>query len=63
MESELWDGIFHPVSLHGSLKHLPSNFKNIKKSLICLAKYIKNKKINSDKSNNIKDFKGIGEAI
>jgi len=61
-ELELWDSTFHSVSLHGSLEHLLSDSKKIKKSLTCLAKYIKNKKINPDKSNNIEDFKDIGEA-
>ena len=59
---ELWDSTFHPVSLHGSLEHLLSDSKKIKESLTYLVKYIKNKKINSGKSNNIEDFRGIGEA-
>ena len=45
------------------MEHLPSDSKNIKESLTHLAKYIENKKINWDKSNNIKDFESIGEAI
>jgi len=59
MEPELWDSTFHSISLHNSLKYLHSDSKNIKKSQTCLAK---NKKINLDKSNNIKDFKDIGET-
>jgi len=34
IESKYWDGTFHSVSLYGSLEHLLSNVKNIKKSLI-----------------------------
>ena len=33
--------------------------KNIKKSLNCLAKYISNKNIDTNKANNVKDLKGI----
>jgi len=62
MEPKLWDGNFHTVSLHGSLEHLSSDAINIKKSLVRIAKYIKNKKINSSKANDIKDFEGIGQA-
>jgi len=62
MEPELWNGNFHPISLHKSLKHLASDTNNIKKSLACMAKYIKNKKIEMSKSNNIKDFKDTGKA-
>ena len=31
--------------------------------MFCMAKYIQNKKINTSKSNNIKDFEDIGKAI
>ena len=59
-EPELWDSNFHPVLLHGSLEHLTSDAKNIKKSMGRMAIYIKNKKIETSKSNDIKDFEGIG---
>jgi len=42
------------------LEYLPSS---IKKSLTHIARYIENKKIDSFKSNNIKNLKDIGEAI
>ena len=42
---------------------MASDAKNIKDSLNFIAKYISNKKIESLKSNNIKDLKDIGEAI
>ena len=61
-EPELWNGNFHYISLHSFLEHLPSNANNIKNSLICMVKYIKNKKIDLSKSNNIKDLEDIGEA-
>lgn len=62
IEPKLWDGNFHPMSLHRLLEYLASDAKNIKKSIVCMATYIKNKKIETFKSNNIKNFKGIGKA-
>jgi len=56
-EPELWDSSFYPISLYGSFKYLASDAKNIKNSLNFIAKYISNKKIESLKSNNIKDLK------
>jgi len=63
MEPELWDGSFHPILLHRSLKHLVSNVENIKDSLNFVTKYISNKQIDPKKSNDIQDFKGIGEIV
>jgi len=63
MEPDLWDGSFHPISLHGSIKHIALNSKNIKDSLNFIAKYITNKQVNLAKSNDLEDFKSIGEAI
>ena len=57
------DGSFHPVSLHRSLEHLPSDSKNIKKSLHYITNYIKNKNINHNKANDILDLKSIGEVV
>ena len=44
-EPDLWDGSFHPISLHGSIEHLASDAKNIKDSLNFMAKYISNKQV------------------
>jgi len=63
MEPELWDGSFHPISLHGSMKHLTSDAKNIKDSLSFMVKYIGNKQIDLVKSNELEDFKGTRETI
>jgi len=60
---ELWSGSFHPISLHGSIKHFAFNAKNIKVTLTSLAKYIQNKQVNSGKVNDINDFDGMGNAI
>ena len=62
-EPELWDGNFHPISLHGFIKHLASDAKSIKDSLTFIAKYIGNKQLDLTRSNEIEDFKDIGEAI
>ena len=61
-EPELWDSNFHPVSLHRLLEHLASDTKNIRKLMVYMATYIKNKKIETSKFNNIKNFEGIGKA-
>jgi len=63
MEPKLWDGSFHPISLHRSIEYLVSDSKNIKDSLNFIAKYITNKQVNPAKSNDLEDFKDIGEAI
>ena len=62
IEIEYWNGSFHSISLHGLLEHFPSDLLNIKKLLICMAKYIENKKINISKSNNVLELRGIGES-
>ena len=60
---ELWSGSFHPISLYGFIKHFALDSKNIKITLNFLAKYIKNKQVNSSKVNELNDFNGIGNAI
>ena len=63
MELKLWDRNFHLILLYGSLEYLASDFKNIKDLLNFVVKYISNKQINSKRSNNIQDFKDMGETI
>jgi len=63
IEPDLWNSNFSHVSFHGLLEHLLSDTRYIKTSLVCIAKYIKNKKIESSKANNIKYLQGIGEAV
>jgi len=62
-ESKLWNGNFHPILLHRSIKYLTSDSKNIKDSLNFMAKYIINKQVNLAKSNDLKDFNGIEGTI
>ena len=63
LDSESWDGNFHAVSLHGSMKHIASDVLSIKNSLLRIKKYISDKSINSDKANNFKDLSGMGKSI
>ena len=63
MESDLWSGNFHPISLHGSMEQIASDTKSIKDLLNFMAKYISNKKVNLKTANNFKDFDGIGDAV
>ena len=60
---ELWSGSFHPISLHGSIEHFASDSKSIKVTLDFLAKYIRNKKANNNKINDLTNFDGMGDAI
>ena len=62
-DPEIWDSNFYPILLHGSIEHLGSDVKSIKDSLRFMTKYITNKQIESSKANDLKDFKGIGEAV
>jgi len=62
-EPDLWDSSFHPISLHGSMEHLSLDTKNIKDLLNFMAKYISNKQVDLVRSNDLNDFKGIGEAL
>jgi len=63
MESELWSGNFHPISLHGSIEQIASDTKSIKDSLNFMARYISNKMVNPKTANDLKDFDGIGNAV
>jgi len=62
-EPELWSGSFHPISLHGLIKQITLDTKNIKVTLDFMAKYIANKQVNSSHANNLKEFDGMGNAI
>jgi len=62
-ESELWSSNFHPIFLHESIEHIISDTKNIKNFLNFMAQYISNKQVDSARSNDLEDLKGIGEAV
>ena len=44
------------------MEHLALDIKHINKSLRRMQKYILNKSIKEDKTNNVKNLAGIGEA-
>jgi len=58
-----WDGNFHAISLHGFMEYLALDTLNIKESLIRMKKYISGKSIDSAKANEVKDLRGMGEAL
>jgi len=62
-ELDLWSGNFHPISLYGSIKQIVSDYKSIKDSLNFMARYIKNKKVNASKTNDLSDFDSIEDSI
>ena len=62
-EPKLWSRSFYPISLHGSIKQIALDTKSIKDLLNFIAKYISNKKVNSGKTNDLKDFNGMGDSI
>jgi len=62
-EPDLWSGSFHSISLHSSIEHFVSDSKSIKVSLDFLAKYIRNKQVNSNMINDLADFNGMSDAI
>ena len=63
MEPDLWNSSFYPILLHSSIEHIALDSKNIKDLLNFITKYIANKQVDLAKSNDLEDFKGIGEAI
>ena len=61
-DSEFWNSNFRVILLHSSMEYLASNISNIKESLGRIQKYILSKTIESNNTNNIKDFKGISKV-
>jgi len=49
-EPELWSGLFHPISLYGSIEYFASDANNIKVTLNFLAKYIQSKQVDNNKA-------------
>jgi len=62
-ELDLWSGNFHLISLHGSIKQIALDAKNIKDSLNFMARYISNKKVNPKTANDFKDFEGMSDVV
>lgn len=62
-EPDLWNSNFHPIFLHRSIEQIASDSKSIKDSLDFMVRYIKNKKIEASKANNLLDFDSMGDSI
>ena len=63
MNPKIWNGGFHPISLHGFIEHIASDAKSIKDFLKFIAKYISNKQVQPSKANDLDDLDGIGDAV
>ena len=63
MESGIWDGSFHSISLYGSIEYIALDTKNIKGLLNFMARYIANKHMDSLKANNLDDFINISKVV
>jgi len=62
LDPESWDRDFRAISLHGSIKHLVLDIKNIKDLLLRMQNYILSKSIEGNKANDIKDLEGVSKA-
>ena len=63
LDPDSWDGNFHAVSLHGSMKYLALDALNIKESLSRMQEYILGKTIENNSANNINNFKNMGKSL
>jgi len=62
MEPNAWNGKAHPISIFGTIEVIEINAKNIDISLLCIAYFIRSRKVNTSAINNIKKLKGFGNA-
>jgi len=62
LDLEEWNSEFHATLLHGVMKHVVSDIKNIKNSLHRIGKYIRSKAIN-DNPNNYKNLEEVGKEL
>ena len=62
MEPNTWDGKAHPISIFGTIEFIKIDAKNIYTSLLCMADFIRSRKINTGVINNVKELKGFGDA-
>jgi len=63
MDPKIWNGRFHPISLHSSIEHIALDTKSIKDSLKFMAKYISNKQVQPSKANDLDDLDGISNVV
>ena len=62
MEPNTWDGKAHPISIFGTIEFIKIDAKNIYTSLLCMADFIRFRKVDTDIINNIKELKRFGNA-
>jgi len=62
MEPNAWDGKVHSISIFGFMKFLEIDAKNMYTSLLCMANYIRSRKVKSGSINNVPQLKGFSEA-
>ena len=62
-KQDSWDSNFHFILLYNILEYLPSDSKSIKELLYHMMKYVKNKSIESNKTNNIPGLSDVDEVI
>ena len=62
VEPNTWNGEACSISIFRTMEFLEINLKNIFTSLLPIAGYIRNKKIEKDKANDISELKGFSEV-
>jgi len=62
VEPNAWNREVCPILIFRTMEFLEINLKNIFISLLPMANYIRNKKIEKDKANNISKLKGFSEV-
>jgi len=62
MEPNSWNDKAHPISIFCSMEFIEIDAKNIYTSLLCMANFIRFRKIDTGVINNIKELKEFGDA-
>ena len=63
LDIEFYNSNFRAISLHGSIKHLALDIKNIKETLGRMQKYVLSKAIESGKANDIKNLESVDKVV
>ena len=61
-EPNVWDGEAHSLSVFRTWEFLEINSKNMFTLLLCMANYIRSKKVLKDKANNILELNRFSKA-
>ena len=62
IEPNTWDSKAHPISIFSTMEFIEIDAKNIYTSLLCMADFIRFRKVDTDIINNIKELKGFSDA-